>query len=294
MAHFLQSPEWELFQKSLGRSTRRIRGALCIAHAIPMGFRYLYVPHPEILEKDFPVFLKEASSVAESAEMLFLKIDPLAAYRIKNVSFQIRTSESIQPEHSLILDLSKSDAVLLREMHGKTRYNIKVAEKHGIAIRVIDSAEEKLQRFESFWELLSETASRDRFHTHEKEYYTKLLAVDSPEYKTILILALKGDNVAAGAILNIYKGRAVYLHGASSDEYRSVMAPYLLHWTAIREARKRGCGEYDFWGIDPKKWPGVTRFKKGFGGREILYPKSFDIVYRPFWYALYRLKKIFY
>ena len=69
------------------------------------------------------------------------------------------------------------------------------------------------------------------------------------------------------------------------------MAPYLLQWEQIKEAKKRGCIEYDFWGIDDKKWPGVTRFKKGFGGQEITYPGAFDLIFQPIWYRLYKIAK---
>ena len=69
------------------------------------------------------------------------------------------------------------------------------------------------------------------------------------------------------------------------------MAPHLLQWEQIKEAKKRGCIEYDFWGIDDKKWPGVTRFKRGFGGREINYPNAHDLVFQPIWYLIYKIAR---
>jgi len=66
------------------------------------------------------------------------------------------------------------------------------------------------------------------------------------------------------------------------------MAPHLLQWEQIREAKRYGCSEYDFWGIDEKKWPGVTRFKRGFGGREIKYIGTWDFALDKKWYLLYR------
>ena len=70
------------------------------------------------------------------------------------------------------------------------------------------------------------------------------------------------------------------------------MAPYLLHWEALKEAKKRGCQFYDFWGIDHKRWPGLTRFKNSFGGEIISYPGSFDFVISSKWYFLYQLGKL--
>ena len=69
------------------------------------------------------------------------------------------------------------------------------------------------------------------------------------------------------------------------------MAPHFLQWRQILEAKKRGKNRYDFWGIDEKKWPGVTRFKRGFGGKEITYIGAWDLIYRPIWYKIYNLAR---
>ena len=50
------------------------------------------------------------------------------------------------------------------------------------------------------------------------------------------------------------------------------MASYALQWEAIKRAKKRGCAEYDMFGVAPKPDPshpmyGLYRFKSGFGGR---------------------------
>ena len=70
------------------------------------------------------------------------------------------------------------------------------------------------------------------------------------------------------------------------------MAPHLLHWRIIQEAKRRGFQYYDLWGIGEKRWPGLTRFKKGFGGEMVHYPPSIEIVYRPLRYRLYRLARL--
>ena len=82
-----------------------------------------------------------------------------------------------------------------------------------------------------------------------------------------------------------------YLHGGSSREHKELMAPYLLHWRIMEEAKRRGMAQYDLWGIDGDRWPGVTRFKKGFGGSGVFYPPSLEVVYRPLWYKIYRVMK---
>jgi lipid II:glycine glycyltransferase (peptidoglycan interpeptide bridge formation enzyme) len=67
------------------------------------------------------------------------------------------------------------------------------------------------------------------------------------------------------------------------------MAPYLIQWKAIEEGKRVGCKYYDFWGIDKELWPGVTRFKKGFGGFVYNYSGTFDIIVNKRRYFLYKI-----
>jgi lipid II:glycine glycyltransferase (peptidoglycan interpeptide bridge formation enzyme) len=91
----------------------------------------------------------------------------------------------------------------------------------------------------------------------------------------------------------IYFGdTATYLHGASSRERRELMAPHLLHWTAMMDAKSWGFRTYDFWGVAPEgveghSWAGITRFKRGFGGKYVAYPGTYDVPVDRFWYGLY-------
>ena len=69
------------------------------------------------------------------------------------------------------------------------------------------------------------------------------------------------------------------------------MAPYSLHWENIKYLKQNGLKYYDLWGADARKWPGVTRFKLGWGGDVKEYPGSFDIPVSKFWYFIYKLKQ---
>jgi lipid II:glycine glycyltransferase (peptidoglycan interpeptide bridge formation enzyme) len=71
------------------------------------------------------------------------------------------------------------------------------------------------------------------------------------------------------------------------------MSPYLLQWSLIKYAQAAGYLYYDFYGIDEKKWPGVTRFKTGFGGYVFEYAGTYDLVFKPVIYRVYEfLRKL--
>ena len=328
---FLQSFEWGEFQESLGRKVWRIKNdffqALIIQHRLPFGRSYLYCPRGPIItnntQQTINNFLEEIKKIVKQEGAIFLRVDPEWGIEDGNIlnKFGFRKSfKEIQPKRTLILDLVKSENDILAEMHQKTRYNIRVAERHGIKILNPKSEIRKKsqiqnpndQNFETFWKLLQQTAKRDKFRPHPEEHYQKLLKIlseveppkevgppdivltlgdpTSQNKKAIakLFLADYQGKVIAVNILIFFGKRATYLHGASDFEYRNLMAPYLLHWQQILEAKKLGCSEYDFWGIDEKKWPGLTRFKKGFGGKELEYIGAWDLVFDKKLYQVYK------
>jgi lipid II:glycine glycyltransferase (peptidoglycan interpeptide bridge formation enzyme) len=112
----------------------------------------------------------------------------------------------------------------------------------------------------------------------------------------LLFADFEGEPVAA-ALIAQFGDTATYLHGASSSRHKETMAPYLLHWTAIREAKAAGLKRYDFWGVAPENadekhpWFGITRFKLGFGGERISYVGAWDMPNSRFWYGAYRLAR---
>src|ERR1043166_7639383 len=102
--HFLQSPEWEQFQQSVGRRTWRAAGVLLIEHSLPYGFKYLYAPRPEQISEDFFI---EAEKIAKAEGAISLKIDPEINSRQPLVGS--RQSNSIQPRKTIIIDLHQTE-----------------------------------------------------------------------------------------------------------------------------------------------------------------------------------------
>ncbi|MBI2670026.1 MAG: peptidoglycan bridge formation glycyltransferase FemA/FemB family protein [Candidatus Yanofskybacteria bacterium] len=299
--------------------------AKIIKHNLPFGKSYLYIPHgPEI---DFnqmiggfknPVanFVRWLREESKKRKSIFIKTEPLIdsiAQALVEAGFK-KSKKEIQPSKTVVVDLTKSENELLAAMHHKTRYNIGVADKRGIIVgeevtcttcdvvqkHDIACRAEYRAKVETFLKLLKKTAKRDRFNPHPDDYYRKLL--DYNGLQTKLYFAKHNnkpfdkthDKPIATALILTYGDAGYYLHGASDYENRALMAPYALHWHIMKQLKAEGLKRYDFWGIDPRKWPGVTRFKLGWGGNTIEYPGSFDLPISKFWYLVYRLaRKIF-
>lgn len=290
---FLQSYKWGEFQEKTGRQIVRLKGgwgqALAVKYVLPFDKSYLYCPRSPVLEswddKAIDLFLTEVKNLAKKEKSIFLRFEP----PILNSRFQILDSRrvaDVQPAKTVVLDLAPSEEELLRKMHYKTRYNIRLAQRQNIKIREGGSGET-----ESFLNLLHQTTKRDKFRSHPDNYYRQLLSVNQNFVK--LFLAEHQGRILAANIIIFFGDTATYSHGASSDEYKNLMAPHLLQWEVIRRAKQSDYRFYDFWGIDENKWPGITRFKRGFGGQEVNYSGTFDLIFNKFWYQLYRFGKLF-
>lgn len=267
---------------------------LVIKNKIKGGFEWLYIPHMLLISNDLLQKLEQyIHKNIVSGKTLFLLIEPFCVNKknlYQDTSFAY-IPKTIQPKASLILDISRSEDEILKEMHQKTRYNIKRAKKYGV--EVIFSKEEKYVN--GFLDLCSKTAQRNGFSHFAKKHYIEMLKSDD----MILVSAVSEGNIIAANILNIFDKRAIYVHGASNYEYHKLMGPYQLQWQSILFAKEKGCVEYDFWGVnapphfEKKSWNGFSRFKKGFSPHvePVVYYGMYKKVYNRLGNFLYEIYK---
>ena len=263
--------------------------AQVIRRKLPGFGTYAYIPRGPIeisramTDEDF---IADAADVAN--QDLFVRVESLCLQVTgKSKGLTVGTIP-LQPAHTLITDLEPSEKQLLANMHEKTRYNIKLAEKKGVQIEIGTA------KLDEVWPVFEMTSSRDAFRLHGKEYYKKML-----EHTNAFLAVAKhdGEILAANILIDFGKTRT-YLHGASSNVKRNFMAPYLLQWELMKNAKSSGFTFYDWWGIAPAdapsthEWAGITRFKRGFGGEEVSYPYAYDVVLHPVKYMLYKVLRL--
>lgn len=290
---FLQSWAWGEFQKSWGREVLRLSwNDEILAQVIKMplagGKFYWYIPHgPSDIA---PAVWDELIKMLGEHGAVFLRVDPIVDLDSNN--YQPKIVPATQPQCTLVLDLSLAPENLLAGMHQKTRYNINLAEKKGVII--------KEGTIDNFLQLNKQTTTRDNFVSHHDNYYRQMAKSLGGEMVKVWQAGSNGK-VLASSLVMYFGDTATYLHGASSNEDRNLMAPYLLHWEIIKDAKNNGFKYYDWWGVNPgnekhptykKSWEGISRFKRGFGGEFVSNPPSFDLIYRPMWYRLYKLFKV--
>lgn len=207
------------------------------------------------------------------------------------------SSDQIQFKNTVLIDLSPSEEELLARMKQKTRYNIRLAEKKGVTLRI--GTQEDL---EMLYKMYAETSVRDGFVIRDETYYktvwetfisNKQSPISSFQSPFCEPLIAEVDHEPVAALFVFYfAGRSYYVYGMSRNAHREKMPTYLLQWEAIKRAKAKGCTVYDLWGApdifdeSDSMW-GVYRFKEGLGGKVMRTLGAWDFAPNPFWYKLY-------
>ncbi|MEK7162148.1 MAG: peptidoglycan bridge formation glycyltransferase FemA/FemB family protein, partial [Patescibacteria group bacterium] len=181
---FLQSYDWGQWQASLGRiayrywivdNDRKQIGAIqLIKMPLPLGKFYLYAPYGPVGAENYE-WLTETIK-RKISEAMFVRVEPKKSASIQVYKDVCIKSPNIQPGKTLIIDLSQSTEDLLKQMHPKTRYNIRLAEKHGVEIK--DEFDISIGHglfAQEATDLIVETAARQGYKGHGKSYYQQLM-----------------------------------------------------------------------------------------------------------------------
>jgi len=254
--------------------------------------------------------LNDLQSFAKKQGAIFLKVDPdillgrgipQSADDVPDNAGQamrselmrrgwVYSSDQIQFQNTVLIDLSASEEEMLARMKPKTRYNVRLAEKKGVVLRV-GTAED----LPMLYKMYAETSVRDGFVIRDEEYYKTAWGIfmqpGGQPSAVPLIAEVHGEPVAA-IFLFMFAGCAYYVYGMSRNLHREKMPTYLLQWEAMKLAKAGGCTAYDLWGApeifdeSDSMW-GVYRFKEGLGGEVVRTLGAYDFVPNQLWYKLY-------
>jgi lipid II:glycine glycyltransferase (peptidoglycan interpeptide bridge formation enzyme) len=236
---------------------------------------------------------KVIKKIATKEKAIFVKFEPDISKLESNMHFaSMKASPKVTfYPHTFLIDLKKSEQQILTSMHSKTRYNIKIANRHGVEVK--ERTNDK--GFEIYLKLLFDTTKRQGFYLHSKKYHRDLWnTLKKTNVPHIVTASYQGEVLSAFMLFHL-KDQVFYPFGASSNNNRQVMAPTLLMWEAIRLAKKMGAKHFDMWGclgLEAKESDsgfGFHRFKQGFSGELFEYVGTYDLVINPIFYYFYNV-----
>lgn len=326
-AHLLQTWEWGQVKRRFGwepqtKTWQNEDGSLAAAALIlgrtvaipglPARLRVLYVPKGPLLRDWEQVGLRrqvlgDLRELAVKQGAIFIKIDPdvrlgtgipgsaqdsvdavgeSVSCDLLNLGWRY-SSEQVQFRNTVLVDLQPPPEDLLERMKQKTRYNIRLAERKGVTVRLAS-----LDDLDLLYRMYTETALRDGFVIREREYYLTVWKIFLQAGMLEPLIAEVESQPVAGVVIFRFASQAYYMHGMSLPVHREKMPNYLLQWEAMLRARQAGCSVYDLWGAPDEfqtgdaMW-GVYRFKEGLGGKLVRYIGAWDLPVRTFSYRVY-------
>ncbi|OHD20725.1 MAG: hypothetical protein A2086_14315 [Spirochaetes bacterium GWD1_27_9] len=256
---------------------------------IPAGFLYF-----DINDDIYNFFLQNIDDIAKKNNLLFTSVDSITPkndmleqiiQKSKNHKLNVKLPI---PQYTNVIDLNLSEEEILKQMKPKGRYNIKLAEKKDVKVRIGDINDVSI-----FYQILKETTERDGFRPNPEEYYSIML---EKLKNSIILVATHETDILSCGIFTYTKYQGLYYYGASSNLKRNFMSPYLLQWEAIKIAKQKGCDYFDFLGIAAPDNPtdplsGVTDFKLKFSENIICFQTPYHIIHKKFIYSLFGLIK---
>lgn len=287
--HPLQTWEWGEFRKETGNEVVRTEFGQLTLHKVPFTpFRVgAFIKGPKPTKK----LLEGLRRLAEEHNLIFIKLEPNVKKDIKLIK-RLRdwgavAGKTLFTPTTFWIDLTKSEEDLLKGFHSKTRYNIRLATRKGVAV----SEDNSRTAFNKYIELTRKTSERQGFYAHTEKYHRLMWEILHKAGIARLLVAKYKGKIITTWILFVWKDFLYYPYGASTDKHKSTMANNLMMWEAIRLGKRLGLTTFDLWGREPGK--GFTRFKEGYNPKVIKFIGTWDLVINKPRYYLYRFADVF-
>jgi len=323
---FLQSWNWGEFNRVMGNKTWRLgiyeNGELAsVALVVKMVAKrgtFLLVPHgpnskiqnPKSKFQILESVLDELKKIAKGEKVDFIRISPIWQRNeenneiFKKLGFKLAPIH-MHPEASWKLDLRPSEEELLMRLRKTTRYLIRQAEKNkdieifqSPASAEASAGKQKIEEIEIFNNLYQEVVKTQKFTPFSLDYLKSEFLAFQPDNQISIFFGKYRGKIIASAFVIFWSKIGFYHHAALLPQYHKIPIAYSLLWEAVKEAKRRGCILYDFWGyVNPREnpkhpWVGPTLFKMGFGGRPYEYLKTQDLPLSKKYFLTYIFEKL--
>lgn len=292
--HPLQASAWAEFRKKWGNEVIVTKYGIITLHKIPFTNKkignFIKGPMPTA------AMIKDLKGLGKKENLIFIKLEPnypvkkddIACADENKVVKLLKANGAVRGKtlftpSTFWIDLKPSEEELMKDFSGKTRYNIRVAQRNGVIVKEDNSD----KAFEKYLKLTEETITRQGFYAHTRRYHKLMWEILKKAGIAHLLTAIYRKEIITTWILFSWKDFLYYPYGASTDKYKNVMANNLMMWEAIKFGKRLGLKTFDLWGREEGK--GFTKFKEGYNPHVIQFLGTWDLVIDPLAYQIYRL-----
>jgi len=292
--HFLQSEEWQSFNKALGEKTVRVKEKdfeyLAIVKPSKLG-NYLYLPYGPLLDEKSKISSLESAlkTLAKTENAFFIRVEPtpfIDSQKMKELGF--KKSKDLEPADTWALDLTPEKSEILTNFSQGTRTRFNTFVKKGVS--VLKTKDPKF---------IKDLVDFQKSLSHEKKigvFSEKYLKTELEQpFATLYVALFEEKPISASLFFDDEKTKTrFYMQSGTDPEFRKLPATVAILTTALFDAKENGFKTFDFWGIAPENakkdhpWIGFTEFKKSFGGFPIHYTGTYDYPLSQPKYKLYK------
>ena len=282
VGHPMQSWEWGEFREKMGNRVTRVTGDnqyQIIWSKIFGNLWFGYCPMSSIPTNKDLELLKQAGAENDAVG---IRMEPnVKRGEITNFQFSIfnqffKSGRKLFKSKTFWIDLRQGEEELMKRMNPKCRYNIRLAEKHGV--RIVRGDIENYLRL-----MFGKTTKRQKIYAHSEKYHRELAKLDFVK----MFQAEHEGKVTAAWMMFAWKDFVYYAYGAFDDEYKNLMAPVLGLWEIIKWGKQQGYKTLDLWGAEEGR--GFSRFKEQFGPTSVEMVGTYDLPINKPLYYLFRV-----
>jgi lipid II:glycine glycyltransferase (peptidoglycan interpeptide bridge formation enzyme) len=294
--HPLQTSAWEEFRRKWGNEVLETKYGILTLHRLPYTkFKIAMFEKGPAPTRDM---LEALRHMGKENKLIFIKLEPNIGWKFPISNFELPIKSeliNLLKQNGAIegrrlftpttfqIDLTPSEENLMKSFSGKTRYNIRLAERKGVIIREDNSD----KAFNRYLELTRETINRQGFFAHTERYHRLMWKMLRKAGIAHLMTAVYENEIITTWILFVWKKFLYYPYGASTEKHKEVMANNLMLWEAIKFGKKLGLSTFDLWGREEGK--GFTKFKEGYNPKVIEFLGTWDLTINKPLYHLYKI-----
>ena len=303
-----QSKLWQKLQEDLGEKSFMEAGNgyqyLAIVNHTPVG-NYLYLPYGPVFDdkQGMDNALNSLNNIAKRHNAIFTRVEPQSRIFAEHLPENSVKTKDLNPKDTWVLDLTADQSTILANFSQGTRTRYNTYAKKGLTVESTKNPDEiihlvklqnalyKAKNLNAFSESYLKTELKQPFATlYLVKYHRPAGTEEDPNIP-------KDGQILAASLFFDYDGTRYYMQSAADNNYKKLPATVALLTKALFDAKEQGIKQFDFWGIAPEgadeshPWYGFTQFKKSFGGEEVHYSGTYDLVYNKSKYKLYNLMR---
>lgn len=183
----------------------------------------------------------------------------------------------VYEEHlNILVDLTKTEDQLWKELHSKRRNEIRKAIKERLTVREIKSDEETLAAYN----ILKEVYDNARLPLYTKSFFLSASKILNKSAGIKVFGAFSDTKLVGTMIVLCYQNRIYDWYAGSLRSFYHKNPNDLIPWEVFKWAKANGFSQFDFGGAGkPDKKYGVRDYKIKFGG-ELINPGRFEKIHQ--------------